>query len=246
MVQSFPLNSHFFVSVSVMEPSPHIRAIFFDVVGTVLFPSPGAPQVYAEMARRGGLDLHVHEIRSRFIEAYSAEEAIDQTMGWRTSEEREQNRWKNIVATTLRGVHDPESCFTELYEHFARPASWRLGDDVGRVIEALIDRGTVVGLGSNYDSRLWSVLEGFPELMPLRKRTIISSIVGFRKPSVEFFRNVVSLAGCEASAVLFVGDDMENDYLGASRAGLESVLFDENPRPDAPRRIARLSDLIER
>ena len=225
---------------------PHIRAVFFDVVGTVLFPSPGAPQVYAEMARRGGLDLHLHEIRSRFIETYNAEEAIDQTMGWRTSEERERNRWKNIVATTLRGVHDPESCFAELFAHFAKPASWRLGDDVGRVIEALIDRGTVVGLGSNYDSRLWPVIGGFPELEQLRERTIISSLVGFRKPGAEFFQNVVSVAGCEPNAVLFVGDDMENDYLGASRAGLESLLFDENPRPDAPRCIARLADLIGR
>jgi putative hydrolase of the HAD superfamily len=224
---------------------PHIRAVFFDVVGTILFPNPGAPSVYAEIGQRGGLNLDVRDIRTSFIAAYNIEEEIDRATGWMTSEERERDRWKNIVAATLRGVNDPECCFEELFQHFAKPASWRLGGDVRRVINTLIDEGIVVGLGSNYDSRLWSVIEGFPELEQLRERTIISSIVGFRKPSIEFFQKVVSVAGCEPSAVLFVGDDLENDYLGASKAGLEAVLFDVNHRHEVPKRIEKLVDLIE-
>jgi putative hydrolase of the HAD superfamily len=222
----------------------HIRAVFFDVVGTVLFPNPGAPIIYAEAARRGGLDLSITDVRVRFIQAYNIQEEIDRAAGWVTSEDREERRWRSIVAATLRGVSDPEACFSELYAHFANPTSWRVGDDIGHVIAALIERGIVVGLGSNYDSRLWSVLEGFPELASLRERTIISSVVEYRKPAVEFFQNVVRVADCEPSEVLFVGDDLANDYSGAIAAGLDARLLDESHRYSISNRIERLTDLI--
>jgi putative hydrolase of the HAD superfamily len=222
----------------------HIRAVFFDVVGTVLFPDPPAPTVYAEVARRGGLKTTGAEIRAKFVEAYNVEEAIDRAAGWITSEKREQNRWQSIVAATLRGVADPETCFQQLYEHFGKPTSWQLGTDIGRVIAALRERGITVGLGTNYDSRLWPVLDGFPELAPLRERTVISSIVGFRKPAAEFFRKVDEIAACDPAEVLFVGDDMDNDYLGSRAAGLEARLLDAHLAHVMTNRIERLVDLI--
>jgi putative hydrolase of the HAD superfamily len=222
----------------------HIRAVYFDVVGTVLFPDPPAPTIYADVARRGGLNTTGAEIRAKFVEAYNAEEAIDRAVGWVTSEKRERDRWQNIVAATLRGVADLERCFQQLYEHFSKPTSWKLGKDIGRVIAALHERGIIVGLGTNYDSRLWSVLDGFPELAPLRERTVISSLVGFRKPAAEFFQKVVELATCEPSEVLFVGDDMDNDYLGATAAGLEARLLDAPHGHRIEKRFERLMDLI--
>jgi putative hydrolase of the HAD superfamily len=222
----------------------HIRAVFFDVVGTVLFPNPPAPTVYADVARRAGLNLSEEEIRKKFIEVYNGQEAIDRSAGWITSEEREQERWRSIVGATLHGVADPEACFIQLFEHFAKPASWRVADDFQKVIASLVERDILVGLGSNYDSRLWQVLDGFQELAPLRERTIISSVVGYRKPAVEFFQNVIAVAACSPNEVLFVGDDLENDYLGAMAAGLETRLLDVHNRHITPQRIQRLTELI--
>src|SRR5262249_35795752 len=161
---------------------------------TLLFPDPGAPVVYAEVARRAGPDLSPADARSRFVGAYRTQELIDRESGWATSEEREHDRWRAIVAATLRGVPDPDACFRELFEHFAEPAAWRLHPDAPTVIAALHARGLVLGIGSNYDARLWSVLDGLPELAPLRERTVISAAVGFRKPSGKFFREVVRVA----------------------------------------------------
>ena len=145
---------------------------------------------------------------------------------------------------TLRGVTNPEVCFNQLFDHFATPSSWQLADDFQKVIAALVERDILVGLGSNYDRRLWKVLDGFPELAPLRERTVISSVVGYRKPAVEFFQNVIEAAVCAPGEVLFVGDDLENDYLGAIAAGLEARLLDIHNRHNSPRRILRLTELI--
>ena len=222
-----------------------IKAVFFDVVGTVLFPEPSAISIYAEVAHRAGLEISVADIRTNFIRAYDFEEKIDRYANWVTSEQREQQRWRSIVAASLSGVSDEEACFQELYQHFAKPRSWRLGEDVGPVIAALIERGIGVGLGSNYDSRLWTVLEGFPELAPLRERTIISSVVGHRKPAPKFFQHVIGVSGCNPREILFVGDDLANDYSGAIAAGMEARLLDPSNKMQVADRIERLMDMIE-
>ena len=141
-----------------------VRAIFFDAVGTLLFPEPSAIEVYRAAAARRGLLLSSDEIRSRFIAAYQAEEATDQSANWITSEPREEMRWRRIVGTTLKGVADPDACFRELFEHFARPQAWRVNPDAEFVLARLRERSLVLGIGSNYDSRLLSVLEGIPAL----------------------------------------------------------------------------------
>jgi putative hydrolase of the HAD superfamily len=144
------------------------RAVFFDAVGTLLFPEPSAPVIYAEVAIRHGLALSPSEVRERFITAYRHEEDADAATGWATSEQRERNRWYRIVTDTLAGVSDPDACYRYLFDHFAQPTAWTLAPDAHEVLTALHGRGLALGLGSNYDERLWSVLAGFPELAPLR------------------------------------------------------------------------------
>ena len=225
---------------------PGTRAVFFDAVGTLLYPDPSAPVIYAETALRHGLVLSPAEVRARFIAAYRAEEAADAATGWETSEARERDRWRRIVADTLAGVSNPDACFRYLFDHFAQPAAWRVAPDAAEVFTALHRRGLVLGLGSNYDERLWPVLAGFPELDPLRDRVLISSAVGVRKPGAGFFREVARAAGCGALEVLFVGDDIGNDYEGATAAGLPAVLLDPSGRyPEVPHRITRLAELLD-
>jgi putative hydrolase of the HAD superfamily len=228
---------------------PGIRAVFFDAVGTLLFPRPSAVLVYSGVALRLGVHITHDEIRDRFLAAYRAEERIDRDASWVTSEEREVARWRRIVANTLLEVPDTATCFRELFEHFAKPASWTVNPDAGAVFTGLQDRGITLGLASNYDARLWSVVKGHPELAPLRERVVVSAAVGYRKPAAEFFREVVRVAGCDPGEILFVGDDIENDYEGATAAGMNPVLLQARPDPIAPppqvpHWIASLAELV--
>lgn len=223
----------------------HTRAVFFDAVGTLLFPEPSAPVVYADVAQRYGLRLAPGDVRSRFITAYRVEEAADVATQWATSEERERERWHRIVTQTLTGVSDPEACYRDLFDHFARPAAWRVTPGAAEVLAALQSRALVLGMGSNYDARLWPVLASFPELAAITDRVVISAAVGVRKPGGGFFREVARVANCAPNEVLFVGDDLENDYVGATAAGMHAVLLD--PRADhthVPHRITQLSELL--
>jgi putative hydrolase of the HAD superfamily len=222
---------------------PRIRAVFFDAVGTVLFPDPGAPHVYAETAAAFGLPADPAAVLAKFKAAFRREEEVDRAGGWVTSEQREEDRWRAIVAESLPGA--PAGVFESLYGHFARPEAWRVPDGTAAMLEELAARGVVLGLASNYDSRLETVLAGRPELAWLRGRVVISSQVGVRKPGAGFFTEVLARAGCEPGEILFVGDDVENDYEGATAAGFRAVLLDPAGRwPEVARRVKRLDEVL--
>src|SRR5262249_23631670 len=104
-----------------------VRAVFFDAVGTLLHPHPSPGSVYTALGRQFGSRLSEEEVETRFRAAFRAEDEADALAGWRTSEERELARWRSIVAAVLDDLEGSagEECFQALWEHFARPGSWR-------------------------------------------------------------------------------------------------------------------------
>ena len=53
----------------------------------------------------------------------------------------------------------------------------------------------------------------------------ISGEIGVRKPKVEIFQVACERAGASPKEALFVGDTIENDIVGANRAGMTSVFI---------------------
>jgi putative hydrolase of the HAD superfamily len=229
---------------SLMRRFQAVRAILFDAVGTLIHPDPSAAQVYAEVGRRHGSRHDIADIRQRFAAAFGREEALDLVNGLRTTEEREVRRWRRIVLEVLDDAADPDACFAELYRHFSLPEGWRCEVEVTTVLETLNQRGYVLGIASNYDHRLRSVVAGLPALRPLR-HLIISSEVGWRKPAPEFFAAAAARLGLPVADILIVGDDPVNDYDGARAAGLQAVLLDPEGEEQAAIRIACLTDLLD-
>jgi putative hydrolase of the HAD superfamily len=203
-------------------PAGSIRAVFFDAVGTLLHLSPSAVRVYAEAGAKFGLPLPIDVIRDRFQEAFRQQNTEDSRNGWATSEERELRRWRDIVRFVFQD--DVTELFSNLWRYFAQPNAWRLFPETGEVLVQLSQRKLILGLASNFDRRLHTVAVGFPELTPLQFR-LISSEIGWRKPSPNFFVELVRAADCEAAAVLYVGDDPANDYAGATAAGLQALML---------------------
>jgi putative hydrolase of the HAD superfamily len=227
------------------DPFAGAKAVFFDAVGTVLHPVRGAPAVYAEAAARYGIDGDPPTILSRFRVAYLRQEVIDEQSGWVTNEAREIERWHTIVRETLPGA--PEECFQLLYRHFATAEAWQVPADATRLFDHLASRGLALGLASNYDSRLRSVLAGRTELNQLLHHVAISSEIGVRKPGGSFFGSLTARTGCRPDEIVLVGDDLENDYLGARAAGMAAVLVDPKCcHPELPGRVASLAELLPR
>jgi putative hydrolase of the HAD superfamily len=221
-----------------------VHAVFFDAVGTLLFPNPAPAAVYAAVGARHGSRLSVEAVGARFRRAFAAEEAVDRAAGFQTGEAREERRWRRIVAAVLDDVDDAESCFRDLFAHFGRPDAWRCDPDAGAVLQTLAARGLVLGLASNFDERLRPIVGGMPWLAPLR-HLVVSSEVGWRKPARSFFDAVCATEDLPAEQVLLVGDDVDNDWRGARAAGMACILLDpQGKHPELSPRIQRLTDLV--
>jgi putative hydrolase of the HAD superfamily len=221
-----------------------IRAVFFDAVGTLIHPEPPAAVVYAGAGRAFGSRLDSAVVAARFRTAFGRQEDLDRAAGLRTDEEREEARWRAIVAEVLDDVADADGCFRRLFEAFARPEAWRVEPEAEAVLAELARRGLQVGLASNFDARLRVVASSLPGLQSL-DHLVISSEVGWRKPAPAFFAELSRRTRLAAPEILVVGDDAINDYNGARAAGLQALLYDPRRRGDLPegRRLSRLADL---
>lgn len=208
---------------------PGIQAIVFDAVGTLIVPARPVATTYREIGNRFGAQLSHGEVKERFHAAFQQEEELDRQADWRTSEARERERWRNIVAAVLKEANDPEACFQKLYAHFARPEAWRVNAEAEATLTDLAARHFWLGVASNFDHRLRDVLRGLPALKTLQG-FVVSSEVGWRKPSPRFFDVVRLQAKCSPGAILFVGDDWTNDVQGASASGMVPVFFDPATR----------------
>jgi putative hydrolase of the HAD superfamily len=234
-------------SFGMMAAEPRrFRCIAFDAVGTLIYPMPAAGEVYHQVARRFGSRLPADEVIHRFRRAFRESERGDLALpdGTRlaTSEEREYQRWKEIVTSVLDDVSNQDGCFAELFAHFANPSAWRCFDEVPPLLAELRARGYQVLIASNFDRRLHSVCDGLPALkdFPLR---IISSEVGCRKPGQGFFDALVARASCPRDEILMIGDDPANDVTGARQAGLSALLVNRRTQP-TPGELADLSALF--
>lgn len=203
---------------------PLPRVVFFDAVGTLIHPDPPAPRVYAAAGRRFGSRLDETTIAALFRAAFRRQEEVDRAGNLRTDEAREVARWRAIVGEVFDDIRDTETCFQELYFHFAQPGAWRCQPESAAVFAALAERGHLLGIASNFDHRLRGLVENMPALRPMR-HLVISSEIGWRKPAPEFFAAMCRQAGSAPEHVLYVGDDLVNDYQGALSAGVRAVLL---------------------
>lgn len=221
----------------------NVRAVLFDAVGTLIFPEPRVASAYAAAARQCGVVLPELEVEARFQVALllqSQADAAARDQG--TSEEREKDRWRWIVGHVFHEISPSENIFRLLWTHFAHPANWRLHDDVAECWRALAGRGLRLGVASNFDDRLIGI---WRELNPLNQATdvFVSSQVGWRKPSRDFFRNVEVRLGLAGTQILLVGDERGNDYQAACDAGWQTILIDRADRSAELRRIRSLLEL---
>ena len=67
---------------------------------------------------------------------------------------------------------------------------------------------------------------------------VSSAEVGVSKPSPEIFETALKKAGVEAKSCIHVGDDYEDDIVGASNAGIASIWLNHQHKNDPNMKLA--------
>lgn len=207
-----------------------LKAVFFDAAGTIFHTREPAGLSYAKIARRFGLNADQDAVVAAFRCAFHAAPGLAFGPGRAAAELRRMERewWRALVLQTFDGVGrftDFEAYFDELFAFFADPANWVSDPDAPRLLESLKSRGVVLGVISNFDYRLYGVIEALG-LARYFDSITISSEAGWAKPAPEIFRAALARHSLSSGEAVHVGDSETHDLRGACAAGLGAVLID--------------------
>jgi putative hydrolase of the HAD superfamily len=195
-----------------------VRAVFFDVGGTLIRPWPSVGAVYAQVAADHGIEVSAEQMERAFRQAWRE---LKSTQKGETSSSKAW--WRQLVFQALAG-RATEPYFEDLYERFARAEAWRIFDDVLPALAWAREQGWHVGLISNWDERLRPLLSDLN--LDRWDSVTISCEVGAEKPAAAIFRRALAAAGVPARAALHVGDSIPDDVRGATALGMRAGLVD--------------------
>ena len=207
-----------------------IRAVFFDVDFTLIFPGP---TFQAEGYRRACAAHGIEVDPSKFAEATAASSFI--------LDEVEEQIYKHDIfihytASIIehmggRGAKVVDVA-AEIYDQWSVNHHFELYDDVPAVMAELKKRGLLVGLISNSHRSLDAFREHF-SLADFVSVSVSGAEHGYMKPHRSIFDRALERAGVKAEDALMVGDSYRHDIEGALSAGWRAVLLhrsgDERP-----------------
>lgn len=227
-----------------------LRAVFFDVGNTLLHPYPSVSAVVREILAEWGHEQEIGAIDAYLplVDEYYEDRYREDDTFW-SSEDEASEVWVGMYALLCRKLgidEDAEAIARRVYDEFGDPARWRPYDDVPPALRRLRDRGLLLGIISNWDSRLAGLIEGLGLADQLE--TVVSSAeVGLHKPDPRIFELACARLGLPPDQCAHVGDHHYADVLGAQAVGMTPVLIDrfEGPVPevDAQRFIRSLDDV---
>ena len=139
------------------------KAVFFDVGGTLLRVYPSVGDVYATHARDFGFTGSADDLNREFKQEWSNMGGME-SLGRQKGVEVERAFWKELVRRVFAahgGLNDLDRYFDHIYDVFRNKESWRVFEDVteSRLLDQLKNNGIVLGVVSNWDSRLPEILK---------------------------------------------------------------------------------------
>jgi len=192
-----------------------VRALFFDVGGTLLRPWPSVGAIYSSVASRHGINIPTDNMERAFRESWAALKRPGLTVSSKVW-------WREVVFRTVG--QENQSCFEELYRTFAHANAWQVFQDVEDTLREARSRGLHVGVISNWDERLRPLLDEF-RLTRYFDSMTISCEVGVEKPDPKIFHAALHTASVAANQAVHVGDSTTADVRGAEAVGMTAVLL---------------------
>jgi putative hydrolase of the HAD superfamily len=226
-----------------------LKALFFDAAGTLFETREPVGHSYSKIARAYGVDASSELINAAFRRVFHDATPLAFGPGRTARELRrlERDWWRDLVSKTFAGFGeftDFEAYFDSLFEFFADPAHWMADPEALPTLKTLREQGLTLGVISNFDYRLYRILDGLG-LASWFDSVTISSEAGYAKPSPQLFEKALESHHLEANEAIHVGDSEHLDLAGASAAGIVAVLI--NRKMTEPfsiaGRIGRVSSL---
>jgi putative hydrolase of the HAD superfamily len=221
--------------LELLANGPHSpKVIFFDAVGTLFEVRDGVGAQYAVVADRFGVVMSPKALDEAFAIVFKQAGApVFPSASLEGIPKLEFDWWRSIVLETLDRVgvltqlDDFDRFFEAVFQYFATEIPWTVYPETIAVLNELQQNGIALGIISNFDSRIDSVLKAL-KLDGYFQTVTISTAVGAAKPDGQIFQAALGQANYDAGQAWHVGDSRKEDVAGAIAAGLRGIWVDRN------------------
>lgn len=217
--------------VQVSKIPAGTRAILFDAGGTLFYPFPSVGHYYSSVAAKYGCRVSAGEIEAAFHRVWSEHDKLGDLRS-HSDEKIEKEFWRKIVTAAFKdfkGLKAFDLFFDELHNLFAEPSVWKLYPEVEETLRSLKEKKFILGMVSNWDSRLLKLCKGLG-IDSYFDFKVISAVFGAAKPDPKIFKEALKQANVPAAEAVHVGDSLEDDVRGAHLAGIKAVWLDRSDR----------------
>lgn len=212
---------------------PLIKLITFDAMNTLFTVKYPVGTIYLSTARllfpKEAVNLTTEEDVDRaFKTAFKREYKMYSHYG-HTKISSEQF-WHQIICSTFENVGcdfgeaKMKTLTSTLYEDFSSANYWTLFPEVRDVLCNLKSKGVRMGVISNFDERLESLLTNL-DLIEYFDFVLCSKTVGASKPDPAIFKLALEKSNVDASKALHIGDDIDMDYKAAKDVKIHGLLL---------------------
>jgi putative hydrolase of the HAD superfamily len=202
-----------------------IRAVFFDVGNTLIHAFPSVGEIYSKIALKYGMILDGDAVNTSFKRSF-----LHNSVSPLIEKSGEVEWWKRIVWETITPLCRPkryDDFFHELFDFFTKDAAWKVFPDVIPTLDRLKAMGIIMGVISNWDSRLLPTLDNL-NLSPYFSVVAVSAIVGSAKPDPGIFKYALEKTHVSPEEAIHIGDTIEFDLEGARGYGIQALLLDRS------------------
>ena len=214
-------------------------AVLFDAAETLFTTRGSVGEIYSAIAQRFGSAATPSEIQESFTRHFPHSGPLNPAT--------EKQWWKELVFRVFSDVgmiEDFDQFFDEVYDLFRDSRGWILFPETRQILEELHRHQLKLGVISNFDSRLYSVLKDLG-IDSLFHAVTICSEVGFAKPHPQIFHAALRVLAVTPDRTLFTGDSLIDDFQAGENAGLTSYLLDRRGRYESMRSVRRIATLQE-
>ena len=209
-----------------------IQAVFFDAAGTLFQVKGSVAEIYLRHAEKYGVKSSpamLHAVSTAFKRAFQDAPPPAFAVNDPSDIKRcERLWWFDILHNVFYRVgmfEGFDEYFDEVFHAFEGTAYWDLYPETLSVLKELKESGMELGIISNFDSRLFTVLRGLG-LAHFFDTVTISTLAHAAKPSSRIFQLALDKHAIDPDDAIHVGDSVRDDLEGACRAGLHGALVD--------------------
>lgn len=209
-----------------------IEAVLFDAGETLLHPEPSWSDLCISILHeRGHEHVTLDEMRRAWVvNGDLFVKAANEGNLFSTSTESSREFWMTLYTKLIAEIGlDDDGAAEEMYRTFSDPKSYGLFEDAVPVLDELASRGIRLGLISNFESWLRTLLDHLA-VSDRFEVLAISGDLGWEKPDHRIFRWALDEMHLAPERSMYVGDNPHFDPVPAIELGMHGVLLDRHGR----------------